>query len=45
VIKWYKNSKKDGKVSAEEMDELQKLIKDGSISLEEAVKKINKESE
>lgn len=44
VIKWYKNSKKDGKVSAEEMDELQKLIKDGSISLEEAVKKINKES-
>lgn len=40
VIKWYKNSKKDGKVSAEEMDELSKLIKEGSITLEEALNKI-----
>lgn len=42
--KWWKKSKEDNNISAEELDELQRLIKEGGITLEEAIKKIQEKN-
>lgn len=38
IYKWWKNSKKDGKISMDEVDELVDIVKDGSDSLSNITK-------
>ena len=38
IWRWWKKSKEDGKISMKEVDELGKIIKDGSESLTNAIK-------
>ena len=41
-FKWVRKSKEDGKLSDDEIDELQRLLEDGSISLKEALERIKR---
>ena len=38
IWRWYRKSKEDGKISMKEVDELGKIIKDGSDSLTNTIK-------
>lgn len=38
IYKWWRNSKKDGKISVDEVDELVDIVKDGSDSLSNITK-------
>lgn len=38
IYKWWRNSKKDGKISMDEVDELVDIVKDGSDSLKNITK-------
>lgn len=38
IYKWWRNSKKDGKITMDEVDELVDIVKDGSDSLTNTIK-------
>lgn len=40
IYKWWRNSKKDGKISMDEVDELVDIVKDGSDSLTNTIKEV-----
>lgn len=40
IWRWWKKSKEDGKISMKEVDELGKIIKDGSDSLTNTIKEV-----
>ena len=43
VVKWVKKSKEDGKITAEELGELEDIINSGMHDLNDKIDKINKE--
>lgn len=40
IYKWWRNSKKDGKITMDEVDELVDIVKDGSDSLTNTIKEV-----
>lgn len=44
IYKWWRNSKKDGKISIDEVDELVDIVKDGSDSLKNITKEDNNDT-
>lgn len=40
IYKWWRNSKKDGKITMDEVDELVDIVKDGSDTLTNTIKEV-----